>query len=97
MAAGKLTVGKAIAGKAFTVSTTVKNTKTGHTVKGQVSCTGKLNGKPLAATRQSSRTNGQASCSWQLPKTAHGKHFTGTITATYKGAKISRSFAVTVA
>jgi hypothetical protein len=33
---------------------------------------------------------------WQLPKTAHGKHFTGTIADTYKGAKISRSFSVTV-
>jgi hypothetical protein len=95
--AGKLTVGKAIAGKAFTVSTTVKNSKTGHTVKGQVACTGKLSGKPLRATHHSSKTNGKTSCTWQLPKTAHGKHFTGTITDTYNGARISRSFSVKVA
>jgi PKD repeat protein len=97
LTAGKLTVGKAVAGKAFTVSTTVKNAKTGKGVKGQVSCTGKLNGKPLPATHHSSSTNGNATCSWQLPKTAHGKRFTGTITDTYKGAKISRAFSVTVA
>jgi PKD repeat protein len=94
--AGKLTVGKAVAGKAFTVSTTVKNAKTGKGVKGQVSCTGKLNGKALPASHRSSSTGGQASCSWQLPKTAHGRRFTVTITDTYKGAKVSRSFSVKV-
>ena len=97
LTASKLTVGKAIAGKPFTVSTTVKNARTGHTIKGQVACTGKLNGKPLPATHHSSRTNGRTSCTWQLPKTAHGKHFTGTITDTYKAAKISRSFTVKIA
>ena len=96
LTASKLIVGKAVAGKAFTVSTTVKNSRTGRTVKGQVSCTGKLNGKPLATAHRSSRTNGKTSCSWQLPKTAHGKRFTGTIAATYKGVKVSRSFAVKV-
>jgi PKD repeat protein len=96
LTASKLIVGKAVAGKAFTVSTTVKNSRTGRTVKGQVSCTGKLNGKPLATAHRSSRTNGKTSCSWQLPRTAHGKKFTGTITATYRGVKVSRSFAVTV-
>ena len=96
LTAGKLIVGKAVAGKPFTVSTTVKNSRTGNSVKGQVSCTGKLNGKPLAAAHRSSRTNGKTSCSWQLPKTAHGKRFTGTITATYRGVKVSRSFAVKV-
>jgi hypothetical protein len=54
-------------------------------------------GKPLRATHHSSKTNGKTSCTWQLPKTAHGKHFTGTITDTYKGAKISRSFSVKIA
>jgi len=96
LTASKLIVGKAVAGKAFTVSTTVKNSRTGRTVKGQVSCTGKLNGKPLATAHRSSRTNGKTSCSWQLPKTAHGQRFTGTIAATYKGVKVSRSFAVKV-
>ena len=88
LTASKLAIGKAIAGKTFTVSTTVQNSTTGHTIKGQVACTGKLNGRPLRATHRSSRTNGKTSCTWQLPKTAHGKHFTGTITATYKGARI---------
>ena len=94
--ADTLNVSKAVAGRAFTISTTVKNAKTGKGVKGQVSCTGKLNGKPLLATHHSSSTSGGASCSWQLPKTAHAKHFTGTMTDTYKRAKISRSFSVVV-
>jgi hypothetical protein len=33
---------------------------------------------------------------WQLPKTAHGKHFTGSIAESYKGVKISRSFSAKV-
>jgi len=94
---GKLRVGKAASGKAFTVSITVTNAKTGKGLKGQISCTGKLAGKPLRASRHSSSRAGKASCSWALPKTAHGKRFTGTIAGTYTGVKISRSFSVTVA
>jgi len=89
-------VGRALAGKTFTVSMTVKNAKTGKGVKGQVSCTGKLAGKSLPASHHASSAGGKASCSWQLPKTAHGKLFTGSIGESYKGAKVSRSFSAKV-
>jgi len=96
LAAGKLSVGKAAAGKAFAVSITVKNAKTGKGLKGQISCTGKLAGKLLPASGHSSSAAGKAGCGWKLPKTAHGKRFTGTIAGTYAGVKLSRSFSVTV-
>jgi hypothetical protein len=90
--ASKPTISKAVAGKAFSVSITVTNANTGKGVKGRVFCTGKLAGKPLPASRHSSTTSGKTSCTWQLPKTAHGKHFTGTIALTYKNVKVTRSF-----
>jgi PKD repeat protein len=97
LTASRPTVGKAVAGKSFKVLFTVKNAQTGKGVKGQVSCTGRLAGKPLAASSHSSTAVGKASCSWRLPKTAHGKRFTGSISESYKGVKVSRSFSVKVA
>ncbi len=94
--ASKLSVGKAVSRKAFTVSFTVKNAKTGKGLKVRVSCTGKLAGKPLRASRHSSSRAGRASCRWALPRTARGKRFTGTIAGTYRGVKIRRSFSVRV-
>jgi PKD repeat protein len=96
LTASKLTVGKAVAGKPFTVSWMVRDKKTGNGVKGSVSCMGKLAGKALKTSLHASAANGKASCTWKLPKTAHGKRFTGSITDTYKGVKIRRSFSARV-
>jgi PKD repeat protein len=96
LTSSKVSAGKAHAGKSFTVSMTVKDARTGKGIKGQVSCTGKLAGKPLGASHHSSSTNGQASCTWQLPKSADGKQFTGSIAESYKGVKVSRSFSAKV-
>jgi PKD repeat protein len=96
LTSSKLSVGKAHAGKSFTASMTVKDARTGKGVKGTVSCTGKLAGKPLGASHHSSNTGGQASCTWQLPKTAQGKQFIGSVADSYKGVKVSRSFSVKV-
>ncbi len=71
---------------------TVTNAATGKGVKGQLVCTGKLAGKPLRATRKSSTARGKATCTWQLPETATGETFRGSITIRYRKAKISRSF-----
>jgi PKD repeat protein len=91
-----VSAGKAHAGKSFTASMTVKDARTGKGVKGTVSCTGKLAGNPLAPSHHSSSANGQASCTWQLPKSAVGKQFTGSIAESYKGVKVSRSFSAKV-
>jgi PKD repeat protein len=96
LTSSKVSAGKAHAGKSFTASMTVKDARTGKGVKGTVSCTAKLAGNPLAASHHSSSANGQASCTWQLPKSAAGKQFTGSIAESYKGVKVSRSFSAKV-
>jgi hypothetical protein len=94
LAAGKPQLSKAVAGKLVTVSIVVTNN--GKGVKGTVSCTAKLGGKPLAGAHHTSTAAGKATCSWRLPGSAHGKSLTGTIKETYKGKTITRSFSTKV-
>lgn len=82
------------AGKPFTASIVVRNG--GEPVRGSVSCSGRLAGRALRASRHSSAASGKASCTWNLPPGANGKRFTGSIAETYKGSKVSRSFSTTV-
>jgi hypothetical protein len=90
-------VSKAQAGKAFMVSITVTDSKTGNGVKGIVLCAGTLAGRRLSSSHRSVTARGTASCRWQLPKTAAGRQFSGSIAETYEGARISRSFTAHVA
>ena len=92
--ASKPQLAKAVAGKTFTVSTEVTNN--GRGVKGAVTCTAKLGGKPLSGAHHTSTAAGKATCSWRLPGSAHGKSLTGTIKETYKGKHVSRSFSTKV-
>jgi PKD repeat protein len=91
----QFSVGKAEAGKSLTASFTVKSA--GKGVKGSLSCSGKLNGKPLGASHHSTSSSGAASCTWSLPRSASGERFAGSISESYKGAKVSRSFSLKVA
>lgn len=93
LTASRATVGSAQAGKAFTVSMTVKDASTKKGVKGTLVCAGKLGRKAIKAARKSSvAKSGKATCVWQLPKSSRGKQIKGSIIETYKGAKVSRSF-----
>ena len=65
---------------------------TGIGVKSVVSCSAKLAGKTLKASKKGSVQGGKASCTWKLPKKSKGKQIKVSITATYKGKKITRSF-----
>jgi hypothetical protein len=65
---------------------------TGVGVKSAVTCSAKLAGKTLKATKRASVKGGKASCTWKLPKKSKGKQLKGSITASYKGKKITRSF-----
>lgn len=94
--AAGLSIGKARAGHPFTVSTTVTNAATGKRVKGQVACAGKIGGRAVPVTHRSSTAHGKASCTWQLPRSATGKTFRGSIAVRYKSARISRSFSAKV-
>lgn len=94
--AGKLLIGKAVAGHTFTVSTTVKDASTGKGVKGKVTCTGTIAGKRLRATRGRESAAGLASCAWKLPQTSAGKRFRGAIRIDYRGARLTRTFSVPI-
>jgi lysophospholipase L1-like esterase len=94
--AGKLTLSRAAAGKPFTASMLVSNADTGVPARGLVTCQGKLSGKSLRATRHSSSSSGRSSCTWLMPAAAHNKQFTGSITLSYHGSKVSRSFSTNV-
>jgi hypothetical protein len=43
-------------------------------------------------TKKGSVFSGKASCTWKLPPNTKGKQLKGSITATYQGAKITKSF-----
>jgi len=58
---------------------------------GTVACRASVGGRALAATRHSV-TNGVATCVWRVPKNAHGKRLTGTVTVTVRGATAAKSF-----
>jgi lysophospholipase L1-like esterase len=94
--ASKATLSRAIAGKPLTAWMLVTNADTGKEVKGQVSCQGKLSGKPLRARSHSSSSSGRSSCTWQMPAAAHNKQFKGSITVRFQGADVSRSFSTKV-
>lgn len=87
-------VGKAAAGKSFTVSFTARSA--GRGAQGSLACAARLAGKPLAASQQSTSSSGRASCAWSLPSSSRGKPLTGSISESYKGAKVSRAFSVKV-
>ena len=86
------TIGRPHAGGSFTVSMLVKSS--GKRVRGALACTAKLNGKTLAVSRKGIAGNGNASCTWSLPRSAVGAQLAGSISETYKGAKATRSFSV---
>jgi lysophospholipase L1-like esterase len=94
--AGKPKLSRATAGKPFTAWMLVTNAATGKGVKGQVACRGQLSGKSVRAKRHSSSSSGRSTCTWQLPAAAHNKQFRGSITSTFQGAKVRRSFSTKV-
>jgi hypothetical protein len=94
--ATKFTVGKAHAGRRFTVSMVVRVAETGLSVKTTVSCTAKVAGKTVRVAGKGSVLSGRASCTWALPKNTRGKQLKGSITANYQGVKLKRSFSTRV-
>ena len=97
LAPGKLTVGKARAGRPFVVSLVVQRGDTGELLDGgQVSCAGRVGKSPLRPAAKAPATRGLASCSWMIPAKAHGKTISGSITVTYKGVKASKPFSARI-
>jgi hypothetical protein len=97
LASGKLTVGKARAGRPFVVSLVVRRGDTGELLDGgQVSCAGRVGKSPLRPAAKAQATGGLASCSWMIPVKAHGKTISGSITVTYKGVKVTKAFSARI-
>ncbi len=92
LTAKKLNVGSPHAGKPFSVSMVVSVTATGLGVKTAVACSAKIAGKTMPVKTKGSVQSGHAACVWTVPKNTKGKQIKGSITATYQGSKISRSF-----
>jgi len=93
LTAGRITFAAPRAGRLFTASMAVR--AGGKSVAGGVRCAVKLAGHPLRPQRSSSAA-GKASCTWSLPRTAHGERMIGAISETFRGSKVRRGFSATV-
>jgi hypothetical protein len=88
----KPTPAKPVAGKPFTLRLVAARSDTGATVQnGRVTCVGRLGSARLTATVQRVQ-GGAATCTWNLPATAKGKTFRGTVTVAFEGLKASQSY-----
>ena len=96
LVASQFRVGKPHSGHTFTVSMLVKVKETNTAVKTAVSCAAKLSGRTLKVSKKGSVLSGHASCIWKLPKNTKGKKLTGSMTVTYLGAKLRKTFSKTV-
>lgn len=92
------------AGHAYTVAAAVQRSDTSDYVgdDGQIACKATVAGKSVHAvggfvsvTTQGTKVS-VAACVVAVPKTAHGKKLAGSITVSYQGAHISRTFAARV-
>jgi hypothetical protein len=92
----KLTPGRPAAGRTFTAGLTVARNDTGAVLKGgQVVCTATVGGARITA-RVRKFVGTQARCAWQIPGSARGRPFRGSITVVFEGRRISRSISATV-
>ncbi len=94
--ATKFVVGKPHSGGRFTVSMVVRVASTGLTVKTAVSCSAKVAGKTVRVAAKGSVQSGRAACTWAIPKNTKNKRVKGSITSTYLGAKVTRTFSARV-
>lgn len=83
-------------GKSFGVTMQVSANRTNALTQGvQVSCNAKAAGRTLTP-KSSTFAASTARCGWVLPAAAKGKSVTGSVTVTYRGATVTRSFSVHV-
>lgn len=92
------------AGGMYAVGMLVQRSDTGGFVgsDGQVQCTATLSGKPLvngvntivSITYHGLKVTGPV-CAWQIPRGTRGRRLHGTITVSYQGAQVARTFSAT--
>jgi hypothetical protein len=88
----KATPAKPVAGRPFTLRLVAARSDTGAAVQnGRVTCIGRVGSARLKAQVQRVQ-GGAATCTWNLPATAKGKTFRGTVTVAFEGLKASQSY-----
>jgi hypothetical protein len=81
------------AGKPFTLRLVAARSDTGATIQnGRVACVGKA-GKKRIKPQVARVVGGAATCTWNIPATAAGKAFRGTVTVSFEGLKASKGYA----
>jgi hypothetical protein len=89
----KPTPAKPVAGSPFTLRLVAARSDTGAAVQnGRVTCVGRLGSARLKAQVQRVQ-GGAATCTWNLPATAKGKTFRGSVSVAFEGLKASQSYA----
>ena len=87
------TPAKPVAGRPFTLRLVAARSDTGAAVQnGRVTCVGRLGSARLTAQVQRVQ-GGAATCTWNLPATAKGKTFRGSVSVAFEGLKASQSYA----
>jgi len=96
LSATGLKTSAAQAGKTFTASLAVTATRQDALANGAtVTCTAKVAGKSLPVKARG-YSNGQATCSWLIPKTAKGKKIAGSVGVSVQNLQASKQFSATV-
>ena len=89
----KPTPAKPTAGLPFTLRLVAARSDTGAVVQnGRVVCIGRL-GKARLKAQVQRVLGGAAVCTWNLPPSAKGKTFRGSVTVSFEGLKASQSYA----
>jgi hypothetical protein len=88
----KLTVGKAVAGKPFTVRLVTARSDTGAVVQnGRVTCVLRVGNARLRAQVQAVQ-GGAATCTWNIGAAAKGKTLRGSVAIVFEGLRAFQSF-----
>jgi hypothetical protein len=89
----KPTPAKPTAGLPFTLRLVAARSDTGAVVQnGRVVCIGRL-GRARLKAQVKRVLGGAAVCTWNLPQSAKGKSFRGSVTVSFEGLKASQSYA----
>jgi len=83
---------KPTAGRPFTLKLVAARSDTGAVVQnGRVTCVGRVGSARLKASVQRVQ-GGAATCTWNIPATAKGKTFRGSVTVSFEGLKAAQSY-----
>ena len=90
-----MSLGPARAGRPFTArATVIRSDFDLPATEGTIRCSAKLGGRQLGANGRFA--GDRVTCTWRLPRRAHGMRLAGSLSVTLEGVKATRSFSVRV-